>query len=235
MAPKIGVKEAIALGQRVGRSKRTIFRWIQQGMDPGDEESVQRFVMANELKKTNIRRQYERVSRIANGTGGNGRHRNDDGVFSGELDIGKEGAAAALTRLERSEAEGYARLQKAIATGDLVLIRELQDGWLKCSEILRKLDLAVELARRDEQELVPKKTAEEVALFAAEWLRISFMQFLSAEGPTLMGIKQFGEWKKYAVERFKGILELTVKSSLQTKSPIPDWASDRIKEAWNVS
>jgi hypothetical protein len=31
-----------------------------------------------------------------------------------------------------------------------------------------------------------------------------------------MGIKDVGEWKAYAIEGFKGILELTMKSSLQT-------------------
>ena len=49
-----------------------------------------------------------------------------------------------------------------------------------------------------------------------------------------MGIKDVGEWKTYAIERFKGILDLTVKSSLQTRSPIPDWAAEKVREAWNV-
>jgi hypothetical protein len=51
----------------------------------------------------------------------------------------------------------------------------------------------------------------------------------------LIGIKDLGEWKKYAVERFKGILDLTVRSSLQTKSPIPEWAADKVRQAWNAS
>jgi hypothetical protein len=49
-----------------------------------------------------------------------------------------------------------------------------------------------------------------------------------------MGIKDVGEWKTYAIERFKGILDLTVKSSLQTRSPISDWAAEKVREAWNV-
>jgi hypothetical protein len=49
--------------------------------------------------------------------------------------------------------------------------------------------------------------------FAAEWMRIAFMQFLSAEGKGAMGIKDFGEWKHYAFERFKCILDLVVKNA----------------------
>lgn len=49
-----------------------------------------------------------------------------------------------------------------------------------------------------------------------------------------MGIRDFGEWKHYAIERFRGVLNLTVKNADKTNSAIPDWAKQRIKEAWNV-
>jgi hypothetical protein len=70
---------------------------------------------------------------------------------------------------------------------------------------------------------------------AAEWMRIAFTTFLSSEAQGLMGIRDIGEWKHYAFARFKGILDLTVKNSLKTRSPVPDWASKRIRDAWNVS
>jgi hypothetical protein len=60
-------------------------------------------------------------------------------------------------------------------------------------------------------------------------------QFLSSEARALMGIHDFGEWKAYAVDRFRGILNLTVMNADKTRSAIPDWAKERIKEAWNVS
>jgi hypothetical protein len=118
--------------------------------------------------------------------------------------------------------------------GNPVQIEALQDFWLKCSEALRKLDLAIEMARRDAEEQVPKKLAQDISLFIAEWIRIAFAQFLSSEARSLMGIKDLGEFKAYAIERFRGILDLTVKSSLQTRSPIPEWAAEKVKEAWNV-
>jgi hypothetical protein len=68
---------------------------------------------------------------------------------------------------------------------------------------------------------VTKKQAANVALFVADWLRIAFAQFLSSETRSLMGIKDQGEFRLYAIERFKGILQAAVKTSLKTNSPIP--------------
>jgi hypothetical protein len=90
------------------------------------------------------------------------------------------------------------------------------------------------LGRRDAEEQVPKKLACDVALAIADWLRISFTVFLSSEARPLMGIRDVGEWKAYAIERFRSILHLTVRNSLKTQSPIPDWAAEKVKESWNV-
>jgi hypothetical protein len=57
------------------------------------------------------------------------------------------------------------------------------------------------------------------------------MQFLSAEGNALMGIHNFGEWKAYAIERFRGVLNFTIRNADKTNSPIPSWAKTRIKTA----
>jgi hypothetical protein len=106
--------------------------------------------------------------------------------------------------------------------------------WVRCVESLRKLDLAIEVSRRSEEEQVPKKVACDVALYISDWFRISFMIFLSSESRTLMGIKDTGEWKNHAVQAFKSILHLTVRNSLKTQSPIPGWGFQKIKESWNV-
>jgi hypothetical protein len=49
-----------------------------------------------------------------------------------------------------------------------------------------------------------------------------------------MGITDIGEFKSYSMTRFKGILALTVRNSLKTQSPIPEWAAEKVKESWNV-
>jgi hypothetical protein len=251
------------LAGRLGKSERTVWYWIAQGCDIENEESVRQFSEGKRLRRSNVQKGEEKLKaafennedwrkRPADDSpnaddrqaekafvrapkSGNGRQAQFRDFFNVPLPPpGRKGAAAALERLEDTEERAHARLILAMEKGNPFQVQELQDFWLKCSETLRKLDLAVEMARRDAEEQVPKKLAEELSLYTAEWLRIAFSQFLSSEGPTLMGIKELGEWKAYAIERFKGILELTVKSSLQTKSPIPDWAAARIKEAWNV-
>lgn len=60
------------------------------------------------------------------------------------------------------------------------------------------------------------------------------MQFLSSEGKAFMAIHDFGGWKYYAVERFKGVLHFTLKNADKTNSAIPDWAQEKIRTAWHV-
>ena len=57
---------------------------------------------------------------------------------------------------------------------------------------------------------------------------MAFEQFLSAETGPLMAIADLGEFKAHAIERFRGILYTTVKTSLKTDSPI---ASQPIAES----
>jgi hypothetical protein len=234
------------LAARLEKGERTIWRWLSEGLDITSEESVRQFVEGKRLKRTNFQRARERVERAfetaeqaVNGkaAGRNGRPPVGRIELIGDSDLPpprRRGAAAALERLEATEERAHARLLTAMEKGNPFQIEALQDFWLKCSETLRKLDLAVEMARRDAEEQVPKKLAEQISLYISEWLRIAFAQFLSSEARSLMGIKDVGEWKAYAIERFKGILDLTVKSSLQTRSPIPKWAADKVRDAWNI-
>jgi hypothetical protein len=79
------------------------------------------------------------------------------------VSLGGRRPAAALERLEASEEEAHRRLERA-QTGGNPAIREAQEFWLKCSETLRRLDLAVEIARRQEKSQIPLRTATDVAL-----------------------------------------------------------------------
>lgn len=136
--------------------------------------------------------------------------------------------------MEQAEERAHARLEAALLRSDPVQIAACQDFWLKCSETLRRLDLAVEIARRQEETQIPLRAAEDAVTAATEWMRIAFTTFLSSEALALMGIHDIGEWKHYAMTLFKGILDLVVRNSLKTRSPVPEWASRRIREAWNV-
>jgi hypothetical protein len=81
---------------------------------------------------------------------------------------------------------------------------------------------------------VSLKEAQDTVLAVCEWLRIAYMVFLSSEGKTLMGIRDYGAWKEYSARRFVGILHLTVMNADRTNSPIPTWAKSMIQIGWNI-
>ena len=230
--------EIAEYGRKIGKSRSTLYLWIKQGCNLRDDKSVREWVTRITIRETNISkaRKRRRDHESHNIPFSNGPQTSCDQAGNGDLPpIGKKGAAAALKRLEASEERAHARLEAALARGNPVEVQACQEFWLRCSETLRRLDLAVEIARRQEETQVPLKLAEDTVTAATEWMRVSLMQFLSSEVLALMALKDVGEFKAYFVERFRGILNLTVMNSLRTRSPVPEWASRRIKEAWNVS
>jgi len=73
-----------------------------------------------------------------------------------------------------------------------------------------------------------------VVTYVTEWLRIAVTQFLSSETLPLMGIKTSCDFRAYFLERFSGVLNLTIKNADKTLSVIPIWAKQRIEIAWNI-
>jgi hypothetical protein len=138
---------------RLGKSERTLWRWIRQGCNLRDPKSVREWVTRNEIRKTNIARAREkdRGKEPAAHTAHPGPDKavlNSGG--NGELpSTGPKGAQHALARLELEEAESHRRLQLALQRGNPVEIESAQQFWVRCVESLRKLDLSIVLARRD--------------------------------------------------------------------------------------
>ena len=93
------------------------------------------------------------------------------------------------------------------------------------------MDLAVEVARRQkETQIPPLRQAQETVPYAAKWMRIAFMQFLSNESD-LWESKILASGNITPVERFCGILKLTVAGADKTRSAIPYWVKERLKTA----
>jgi nitroreductase len=128
-----------------------------------------------------------------------------------------------------------ARPSQVVENGDPLQIKAAQEFYLRSSEVLRRLDLAIEVERRSAVERIRQKQAEAINLHIAEWLRIAFAQFLSAESRSLMGIKDLAEFRLYAVDRLRGIVYAAVKTSRKTNSPIPVWAAEKVIGAWSAS
>jgi hypothetical protein len=221
--------------RKIGRDWRTLQRWVARGCDLGNPKAVEKFLAEAERKKTNVRRYQEargnQPKASADRTAKPQRRLEPNG--NGELPApGRRGAGAALRRLEEQGERGYARLQLALERGDPIAIDAAQTYWLRVAEVLRRLDRELEISRRSEQEMIPLKTAQDAVTFVSEWLRISISAFLSSEGLTLaVGFKTIGELK---AERFKGVMFLTLKNAGKTNSPVPPWALEPIRIAFNV-
>jgi hypothetical protein len=80
--------------------------------------------------------------------------------------VGKRGAAAALIRLKMTEERAFARLERAIESGNPFQVKAAQEFYLRASEVLRRLDLSIEIERRNAVELIPQKQAEAAPLVA---------------------------------------------------------------------
>ena len=82
--------------------------------------------------------------------------------------------------------------------------------------------------------MIPLRVAQDAVTYCAEWMRIAVSTFVSGETNSLMAIKDGASSGIISGNGFKGILDLVVKNADETRSAVPDWALQRIKEAWNV-
>jgi hypothetical protein len=110
--------------------------------------------------------------------------------------LGPRGAAAALSSLENVEERAHARLLQAIEEGDPFKTRTAREFYLRSSEVLCRLEIAVLTERRHAGEQVPKFLVEQISTQISEWLRAAFQEFLSSESRSLMGIKDHGEFRR---------------------------------------
>jgi hypothetical protein len=225
------------LSKKVGRSWRTLQYWAAQGCDLNDPQSLERFLAEKNRKRTNVQKFRERRG-IAQGASAGAQSR-DSGAFepqgNGDSAVaGRRGAQHALARLEQQEEESFRRLQTALQGGDRFEIDACQTYWLKVAETLRRLDVSIDLARRQAETQISLRQAEDVVTYVAEWLRIAVTQFLSSETVPLMGIKTSGDFRAYFLERFAGVMHLTIRNADKTRSAIPSWAKARIETAWNI-
>jgi hypothetical protein len=90
--------------------------------------------------------------------------------------------------------------------------------------------LAVETERRNALEQIPMRQIEDISLQIATWLRLAFEQFLGSESPGLMAIKDLGEFKFSAIDRFKGLLQqetcpsrpVQLRARVAARPPLPN-------------
>jgi hypothetical protein len=144
--------EILEHAKRIGKSRTTLRRWVSEGCDLRNHASVQAWIEKNKRRETNVSKSRQRRGVEQRVSSRDPEQSSTAVKRSGNGDTlpspGKRGATAALERLEEQEERAHARLQIALQGGDPVVIDAAQTYWLRCSEVLRRLDLAVELALR---------------------------------------------------------------------------------------
>ncbi len=223
------------VANRIGRHPSTIWRWIARRCNIESEASIQEFLQGNKRRQNSNTIRKPTTESVE--TGSRLVDEPEPDLNQIELGpVGRRGAANSVQRnsLEEIEERAHARLMRAIEAGNPFQVKAAQEFYLRASETLRRLDLAVETERRTALEQIPLRQIENVALQISIWMRSALEQFLSSESPGLMAITDLGEFKFLAIEQFRGILHATVKVSIRTNPPIPEWAAAKVIEAWNI-
>lgn len=83
------------------------------------------------------------------------------------------GAAAALRRLETEEAIAHRAMQAAMAAGSPAAQKASRRHWLELAGELRRADAALDAARRDAAELIPREELERIAHALGYCLRLA--------------------------------------------------------------
>ena len=153
-----------------------------------------------------------------------------------DADTEVRGAAASLKRLEAAENEAYKMWQSALFSGELIsqeVIDDHRNAWLKLSEQLRKVDLAIEADRRASGSLVPREVLETYAaglvvnLFGSLKASLESLEPKLAGLPTPQAVSQI--WRP-AYD--KAVLQAVENSSRPYKGQgPPGWLLKRIREA----
>jgi hypothetical protein len=173
------------VAKKTGKSTSTIWRWRKNGCDISSSASLKEFLQGEKRRQNSNAVQKSKSENISAGPvvdPQESEHVPEPDLNQIELGpVGRRGAAAALQRLEEIEERAHAHLMRAKENGNQFQVMAAQEFYLRTSETLRRLDLAVETERRNAEEQIPKKHAEAVSLYVAEWLRIAFAQFLSSE------------------------------------------------------
>lgn len=147
------------LAKKYDVSARTIARWRTDGAPLDNDKSMAHWLASRRQLNDGTRKRLTEA-----------RHR-----VRQKADPSNHvpGAAAALRRLELSEADAYAAFQAALKDGDPGLIRSERETWLRISTELRRYDLQIEVARRDAGELMSRKDIEAILRRTADTIHFA--------------------------------------------------------------
>src|SRR5258708_6773936 len=193
-------KQVAEVSSKIGRSARTLHRWIADGCDILDEASLEQFKQLGQ-----IRGKGKAIEQT----------QPEQSVELGELPPpGEKGAVQALSRLQALEVRFAQRLEAALAKGQAKPIQAARDDYIKISEGLRRYEKEIEESKRDLGHLIPRGDAIDGARASAMWMRLSFHSWLSSFLPEILALAHNErEAKAKCHESFTEIIRVSVKNA----------------------
>jgi hypothetical protein len=192
-----------------GCSKATSYRWIKDPkFDASTEETVLEFARQKELSRT-------RGPDI--GTIGTMEY-----VDPSTLpDVGSEGAAAALRRLQSFERQSGQLLQAAMDAGDAVAVKRATAVYNQNAATLMKFELAVAAHERDTGSLIPRSELLNSVRTAATWIRLAWASWVSSHLSGMMVIQDQRIAKEFILKTFTESLQVAIANSADSVYSIP--------------
>ncbi len=188
---------------------RTIRVWKKQGAPLGDDDKMLVWFTGRRMAPPGTSKIIAK-HRAVNAA--------REAVAEPELAVG---AAAALKRLETSEARAYGQFQRLLESGDVTEAKVARENWRVLCDQLRKTDLAIEASRRDAGELVPRDTMVELC-YALRWSIYYAMFAFEDVVPQLVGLNTPHEvWK--ILGPLSDLINAGVVSNLGSRKDVPSW------------
>jgi len=216
-----------------GKTRTTIRRWAKAGLDLANDAEI----LAWNEKKGNQRNPVNLTTPHPHVRPSRKRRNGFDLKVLDKLpDPSDEGAPAALKRLQGLERIFYARLLDELNNpGDRDAITAGQRDYDRVTESLRKYEKEVALAQRELGHLISKGEAIEAVRTAANWLRLTWMTWISSSLQDILAISHnIREAKQACLKSFDELLRIQLEKSKSAKYPIPDWAEPIILEQFRI-
>ena len=146
----------------------------------------------------------------------------------------RKGASAALSRLEAAELEAAQAVSEAMASGDADAVEGARRWWLRCSEQLRRHDLAIEENRRAAGELIPREDCARILEGAAYFVRVAIRGAMDPLGQRLL---REGTGDLRLVDSILDVVRFAAAAGLNhdfAKSGFPPWAKAAVLKGFDV-
>jgi hypothetical protein len=216
MKPTITKPTQADLAAKWGTSTRTMRRWVAAGAPVNDEQAMHVWIASRKHTPKG-------TADMLTGQPATGDKATVQTTTATARDP-KQGAAAALQRLEVEEKDAFDRLQLALGEGRNALeVKLLREHWLKTGDSLRRYDLLVEQNRRDSGELVPRATVEELLANLSLRLRFAIIRMGNdLPGRLMQMANQPGDVKDLLVSMLRDVFFTSAHVGFHN-APLPDW------------